>query len=142
MSAVLYFNDIIIIDGRTCISVFDGDFRKRCQNINVRNGAGRRFYAVYALLDSAHEFGKQLIFEIDEIIVGGEKFFFDFFQLGRYKALSADKRLFSYVCVGDKIFASVRDFDIVSENLIVTDFQSLDTRFFFFRCLKICHDEY
>ena len=114
MSAVFDVNNAVGIDRRTGISVFDGNFRKRCKNINVRNRAGRRLYAIDALFYSENKFRKQFIFKRNEVVARRQQFFLYLFEFGSYKAFAADKSLFSYVCIGYNVLAAVRNFDVSS----------------------------
>ena len=85
------------------------------------------------------QFDEQFVFKLFGPFVGRENFFFVFLQLGRDIALGVLDGLLAMIIVGNLVAMRMRDFQIIAEHFVESDFQARDAGAGNFVGLILCH---
>ena len=134
MAPVLYLNGAAHIKVRTGVIVFSGDRCKGDIYVYPREKRRGTLYTCGILRDLFTYLGKNIVLQRTQSVAGSEHCRLGILKLLSDISLTVRKRLLAYVSVlRDLSHQRTRNFNIISENAIVADTQSLDSgRFAFF----------
>ena len=106
----------------------------------MRNGGGRAAQARGFGGDAGTDFHEELALDLDNAFVGREYFVFVFFSFRRREALGVDQSLFALVIRRREMHVGLRNFDVVTKNLVEANFQGTDTGAFAFALFHASDD--
>ena len=121
------FNHAGFVHFRATVTIGHGDRRQRRQRVRARNRLRRPRDARHGRSHFLAEPFKEFVFQRGNPFGGGQNRLFQIFQFLRDKTFPVDERLFPYIAFGHLVLERVRDFDIIAEHLIISDFQRTDS---------------
>ena len=123
MTSALNIQQVGIIDARADIRIFCGAVGKRAQHIDFGKSCGGHLDLRREGAGIIPQFGEQLGFQCQRLVLRSENLAFHFLEFRRDEPFRVDQCLFPYIIGRHGIQMTFGDFDKVSENAVVIDFQ-------------------
>ena len=128
MTPLMNLNDRRIIYHRTYILVFFSHFCERQQTVQMSGQVGIRLNGGDIRLHIRHQIVEQPCFQRQDFLFGAKDFLFIFLQFLRDIALRLCQRLLAYPLCRHLILKCITHFEIITEHVVITDFQRRNTR--------------
>ena len=130
MAAGIHFEDVFFNDLGADVAPQRSDFRVRCQNVNFCNGARGLEEGSGVLGNSEPDSVEEVGFEGGCFFFGTEDLGFVVFEFSGDVALGVGGGLFADVVGGDFGDVLFGDFDVIAEDGVEPDFESVDSGLF------------
>ena len=94
---------------------------KSGENVEFGNNCGGLANPFCLFGDTAADFLKKRLFDVENLLFGGKDLLFVLFQFRRHKAFGSHERLLAVVVIGNQVKVGFGNFDVVAKDLIETN---------------------
>ena len=128
MAALFDVNHLTVVDDGPDVAVLLGSLGKAQQHIKTSQQDGIQLYLRYELLYVAHQIGKKLCLQRQNLVFSPKNLLFIFLQLLGDVALSLCQCLLAHPFSRHLVLIGVAHLQIVAEHVVVAYLQRLDAR--------------